>query len=113
MLIVMEIKSERIVNSYEARKVLREREKKSELNYEQKNALDYLNRFCALPEAKVKTLLEHLAKVEKLQDRHVVAIAEMLPKDDEDLRLLFANERIVLEDAEKKQIIEAVKEAQK
>jgi DNA-directed RNA polymerase subunit F len=109
----MEIKNERIVTSYDARKVLREREKRSELNYEQKNALDYLNRFCALPEAKVKALLEALSKVEKLQDRHAVAIAEMLPKDDEDLRLLFANERIVLEDGEKKQIIEAVKEASK
>ena len=109
----MEIKSEKIVTSYDARKILKEREKASELNYEQKNALDYLNRFCALPEAKVKALLEHLAKIEKLQDRHAVAIAEMLPHDDEDLRLLFANERIVLEDAEKKQILDAVKEALK
>ncbi|MFH0957019.1 MAG: DNA-directed RNA polymerase subunit F [Candidatus Aenigmatarchaeota archaeon] len=109
----MEIKSEKIVTSYDARKTLKEREKASELNYEQKNALDYLNRFCSLPEAKVKTLLEKLSKIEKLQDKHVVAIAEMLPQDDEDLRLLFANERTVLEDAEKKQILEAVKEASK
>jgi DNA phosphorothioation-dependent restriction protein DptG len=109
----MEIKSEKIVTSYDARKILKEREKVSELNYEQKNALDYLNRFCSLPEAKIKALFEKLAKIEKLQDRHVVAIAEMLPKDDEDLRLLFANERTVLEDSEKKQVLEAVKEASK
>jgi DNA phosphorothioation-dependent restriction protein DptG len=109
----MEIKSEKIVTSYDARKILREREKASELNYEQKNALDYLNRFCALPEAKIKALFDKLSKIEKLQDRHIVAIAEMLPQDDEDLRLLFANERTVLEDAEKKQVLEAVKEASK
>ena len=51
--------------------------------------------------------------MDKLQDRHVAAIVEMMPRDDEDLRLLFANERIVLEDAEKSKIISAVKGASK
>ncbi len=109
----MEIKTERIVTSYEARKILRKREKDSELNYEQKNALDYLNKFCRLPEKNIQELVGALSKIEKLQDRHIAAIVEMMPRDEDDLRLLFANERIVLEDGEKSQILSAVKSAQK
>ena len=109
----MDIKSEKIVTCYDAKKILRTREKVSELNYEQKNALDYLNKFCKLPEKNIQELVTELSKMDKLQDRHVAAIVEMMPRDDEDLRLLFANERIVLEDAEKSKIISAVKGASK
>jgi DNA-directed RNA polymerase subunit F len=105
----MELKSERFVTSYEARKLLKKKSKDNELNYEQKNALDYLNKFCKLPEKEIKALVEELSKIEKLQDKHVVGIVEMMPRDEDDLRLLFANERIVLEDDEKKKIISAVK----
>ena len=109
----MEIKSEKIVTSYEARKILRKREKESELNYEQKNALDYLNKFRKKAEKDIQGLIDELGKVEKLQERHVVAIVEMMPHDEDDLRLLFANERIVLEDNEKQQILSAVKKVAK
>ena len=109
----MEMKSEKIVTSYEAKKILRKREKESELNYEQKNTLDYLNKFRKKAEKDIQGLIDELGKVEKLQERHVVAIVEMMPRDDDDLRLLFANERIVLEDNEKQQILSAVKKVAK
>jgi len=109
----MEMKSEKIVTSYEAKKILRKREKDSELNYEQKNTLDYLNKFRKKAEKDIQGLIDELGKVEKLQERHVVAIVEMMPRDDDDLRLLFANERIVLEDNEKQQILSAVKKVAK
>jgi DNA-directed RNA polymerase subunit F len=105
----MEIKSQRFVTSYEARKILRKRGKDIELNYEQKNALDYLNKFCKIPEKEIAAMVDALGKIEKLQEKHIVSIVEMLPRDDEDLRLLFANERIVLDDDEKKKIVDAVK----
>jgi DNA-directed RNA polymerase subunit F len=92
---------------------LKKREKGSELNYEQKNALDYLNKFKRTAEKDIHGLIEDLGKIEKLQDRHVVAIVEMMPRDEDDLRLLFASERIVLEDNEKQQILSAVKKAAK
>ena len=109
----MDIINERLITSYEAKKVLRKREKDAELNYEQKNALDYLNKFKKLSEKNVQALVEELRKNEKLQDKHIVAIVEMLPQDEDDLRLLFANDRIVLEDNEKQAILSAVKNASK
>lgn len=109
----MEIVSERAVTSYEAKKILRKREKEGELNYEQKNALDYLNKFRKLPEKNLQELIEDLRKIEKLKETHIAAIVETMPKDEDDLRLLFANERIVLEDNEKQQILSAVKKVAK
>jgi len=105
----MEIKSEKFVNSYEARKILKTRAKEGELNYEQKNASDYLNKSCKFQEKDIDELVAELRKVEKLHERHIVGIVDMMPRDDDDLRLLFANERIVLSDDEKKQILDAVK----
>ena len=101
------------MTSYEARKILRKRSKESELNYEQKNALDYLNKFCKVPDKEIAALVEALGKIEKLNEKHVVSVVEMMPVDNEDLRLLFANERIVLSDEDKKKIIDAVKKHRK
>ena len=105
----MDIKSEKFVTPYEARKILKKKSKEMELNYEQKNAFDYLNKFCRIAEKDIEALSSELRGVEKLNDKHIVGIVGMMPKDDEDLRLLFANERIVLADDDKKKIIAAVK----
>lgn len=105
----MEVNSEKFITAYEAKKILKKRSKEGELNYEQKNSLDYLNKYNKLPEKEIESLIGELSKIEKLQDKHIVGIVEMMPHDLDDLRLLFANERIVLEDDEKKKIIDAVK----
>jgi DNA-directed RNA polymerase subunit F len=109
----MEIKNQRFVTSYEAKKILKKRSKDGELNYEQKNAFDYLNKFCKIPEKEIQSLLEGLSKIEKLNEKHIVSIVEMMPQDIDDLRLLFANERIVLDDDEKNKIINTVKKVKK
>ena len=105
----MEIKSERFVTGYDAKRILRKRGKDSELNYEQKNAFDYLNRYCKIPEKEIQSMLDKLGKIEKLHEKHIVGIIEMMPQDTDDLRMLFANDRIVLSEDEKKQILNAVK----
>ena len=52
---------------------------------------------------------KRFGKIEKLQEKHIVSIVEMMPRDNDDLRLLFANERIVLEDGDKKKITDLVR----
>jgi len=105
----MEVKTERFTTSYEAKKILKKREKETELNYEQKNAFDHLNKFCKIPEKDIAEMMELLGKIEKLQEKHIVSIIEMLPRDKDDLRLLFANERIVLSEEDSKKITDIVK----
>jgi DNA-directed RNA polymerase subunit F len=104
----MEIKSEKVTNWVEAKKILMKKEK--ELGYEQKNALEHLRKFCKISEKKVKKMMEELGKLEKLRDKHIVNIINFLPENLDELRVLFAHERVVLSDEDKKKILKIVKE---
>ncbi len=109
----METKSEKFVTSYDALRILKRKSKEGELNYEQKNALDYLSKYYKAAEKEIKSLVEGIGKMEKLNEKHIVSIVEMMPRDEDDLRLLFANDRIVLSDDEKKKILSVVKKHSK
>lgn len=106
----MEIKNEKVLNWFEAKKILMEKEKSRELVYEQKNALEHLRKFCKLSAKKYNAMLKELEKMEKLKVKHIAAIINFLPKNQEDLRVLFSNERIVLGDDDKRKILKIVKD---
>ncbi len=106
----MDVKDERVVSWLDAKKILVEKEKKKELVYEQKNALEHVRKFCKLSEKKYDKMFEELKKIEKLKDKHIVNIINFLPHSQDELRVLFANERAVLTDDDKKKILKAVKE---
>lgn len=105
----MEIKEEAFVSWYNAKKILEKKAKEKELGYEQKNALEHLRKFFKTPQKAAEGLMAELDKIERLKERHRVAIADMLPRDDEELRLLFANEIVTVSDEDKKKIISLVK----
>lgn len=105
----MDVKGEKVVSWLGAKKILMENEKNRELGYEQKNALEHLRKFCKLSDKKAKKIEEELRKMEKLKDRHIIYIMNFLPETLDELRILFANERVVLTDNDKKKIIEVVK----
>ena len=109
----MEIKNEQPVAAAIVKKLLTKREKEKELGYEQKVTLDYLKKFCDLSEKATDELIEDLKGVEKLNERQIVNIANLLPQDLDELRLIFANERIDLSEGDKKKILDAVKKATK
>jgi len=109
----MEIKNEQPVAAAVLKKLLTKREKERELGYEQKVTLDYLKKFCDLSEKATDELIEDLKGVEKLNERQIVNIANLLPQDLDELRLIFANERIDLSEGDKKKILDAVKKATK
>ena len=105
----MEIKEERLVTWAEAKNILLKKEKEKELGYEQRNALEHLRKFANLSESKAKEMAEELKKIEKLREKHIVNLVNLLPQDEEELRLIFANEIITLTDEEKKTILDVVK----
>lgn len=105
----MKILNERFVSWVEAKKLLSRREKEKELGYEQKNALDHLKKFSKLSEKTVNQMVEELKGIEKLKEKHIMMIVNLLPQDLDDLRVLFAHEIINLSDEEKKKIIDIVK----
>jgi DNA-directed RNA polymerase subunit F len=106
----MEITEEKFVSWAEARKILEKKEKERELGYEQKNALDHLRKYSKMNTKKAGELAEKLRKNERLNDRHVTNILDHLPKNLEEVNVLFSNEIITLSDDDKKAIIKAVSE---
>lgn len=109
----MEIKNEQPVAAAIVKKLLSKREKEKELGYEQKVTLDHLKKFCDFSEKASEDLVEELKGIEKLNDKQIVNIVNLLPQDLDELRLIFANERIDLSDGDKKKILDAVKKATK
>ena len=105
----MDVKEEKYVSWADAKKILDKKAKDRELGYEQKNALEFLKKFSKLPEKKAAEMAEELGKLGKLKEKHIVMIVDMLPKEMEELRVLFANEIITLSEEERKKILAVVK----
>jgi len=105
----MEIKEERFVSWSDAKKILEKKAKEKELGYEQKNALEHLRKFSKLTQKSMDDMMAQLDKIDRLKERHKAAIIDMLPREDDDLRMLFTGEIITISDEDKKKIISIVK----
>lgn len=101
-----EMVKEEITTNAQAKEILKERKKEIELGYEQKNALDYLKKYDKITEKKVKELMEKLSEIKKLRDRQIIAIINVMPKDNDDLRLILEKDYNLLTDEEKNLILE-------
>jgi DNA-directed RNA polymerase subunit F len=99
-MLAKEVVSERYVTTPEVKEILNKRSKADELRYEQRTALDYAIRFSRTTGKEAKKLVDKLVKdVEGLKEHQAVLIVNLLPVDKEDLQLIFAKERIRLDDA--------------
>ena len=87
------------------KKVSKERK---ELLYEQRIALEHANMFAKLPVKKTEELIKELQKLEFIQEIHAYKIADILPKTDDDVKTIFAKERITLSEKDIKNILEIV-----
>ena len=105
----MEIKEESFVSWHDAKRMLEKKAKDKELGYEQKNALEHLRKFSKITQKAKDDMMTELDKIERLKDKHRVAIVDMLPKDDDDLRIMFSNEIVTVSDEDKKKILSIVK----
>lgn len=105
----MKINEEKIILWSEAKKILADLEKDKNLGYEQKNALEQLKRFSKIPKKDVEEIKTKLEKVGKLKDKHVTALINMLPRDAEEVKLLFTNEPISLSEDDRKKIAHITK----
>lgn len=105
----METTNEKDITWLDAKRLLDKKSKEKELGYEQKNTLEHLSKFCKLSEKKTTELLGEMEKIGRLKDRHRINIANFLPKNQDELKVLFAHEIINLSEDEKNKIINAVK----
>ena len=103
---VIEVKP---VGMPEAKKIMLSREKKKELSYEQKIALEHLNKFTKLTPAEAEKFLEELSQVLRMSPETMVKILDLTPKNPDELRMIFSREKFSLKDEEVKKILEIVK----
>lgn len=111
-MIAKELKEEKPVTSSEAKTILDKLSKSvKELNYEQRITAEYLKKFSGLSTTKSKKLVEELLELnQKIKPDLAVKIADLQPKDEEDVRAIFAKERFTLTKEEIKAILELVLE---
>jgi len=104
-----EDKEIRIVPLSEVKSILKKVEKeRGEMLYEQKIALEHAHKFAKLSVKKTKDMVKDLTMLEFIQEPHAYKIADILPTNEDDIKTIFAKERITLGGNEIKSILEIV-----
>ena len=105
----MDVISEQLVTDSEAKEILEQVEKNAPLKFAQKNSLEVLRKFVNFSSDDTKKLVAELRKIEKLRDRHIVAMVNFLPADKDDLRAVLHKEYTTFTEDEINLILETVK----
>ncbi len=89
---------ERVITSSEAAELLKNSMKGDEEPlYEKKITLDHLTKFAKLKPKEARKLVGELTKSnEKIREDIAVKIVDLMPRDEEDVRAIFAKERYTL-----------------
>ena len=93
----------------EVKNILKKASKeRKELLYEQRIALEHAQKFAKLPVKKTNDLIKELMSLKYLDEVNAVKIADLLPTTEDDVKTIFAKQRITLGENEIKQILEIV-----
>jgi len=90
----------------EVKVMLEELSEHYELTYEQNLALDHVTKFSKIDEESAKKIVEELAETYK--KTQAIKIADVMPEDMADLRLLFAKERGTYKQEDLEKVLEIV-----
>ncbi len=106
----MKVVEETPVTFAEAKEIMENLEKeREELGYEQKITLDFFKSCVNVSVEDVRKAREELKKeIPELKDHQIVMILNILPENEEDVKIIFAKERMELDDAKIKKILEIV-----
>lgn len=88
--------------------LLEKEEKKRELSYEQKLALQHAQHFAEIGVTKARKMAAELMKLERITEPFAFKIVDILPMHPDEVRAIFAKERFTLEDGEIKKILKIV-----
>lgn len=101
--------STKYISIPEVKNILKKVEKeRKELTYEQKIALDHAQKFAKLTVSKAKNMIKELMSLDFLNEIHAYKIANLTPKTNDDIKTIFAKDRITLDDNKIKNILEIV-----
>ena len=107
----MQVEREKIVTVNEALELLKQRQREGNLSYEQQNTLNYLEDLVKLDDKDAAKLLKELKEV-GLTEWQAVKIADLLPKKEDELKVILVGSGSV-NDASLKKAFDIVKEYKK
>jgi len=81
-----------------------------ELNREQKIALEHSERVALLPSKKARELAKKLMQIGKVEEKQACKMADLLPKEREEVVAIFAKETYIPSEEEIEQILEVIRE---
>ena len=90
----------------EVKEMLEKLSENYELTYEQNLTLDHVTKFSKLEEDSAKKLVEELSEI--IKKTQAIKIADIMPEDMADLRLMFAKERGSYKQEDMEKILEIV-----
>ena len=90
----------------EVKEMLGELSEHYELTYEQNLALDHVTKFSKLDEESANKLVEELLEI--IKKTQAIKVADVMPEDLADLRLIFAKERGSFKQEDMEKILEIV-----
>ena len=79
-----------------------------EMRYELARAIEHVNRFALLDPEESRDLVEELLELEKVDEATAYKVADILPKDRDELRAVYAQERYTLSGDELDEILNVV-----
>ncbi|HHF55719.1 MAG TPA: RNA polymerase [Thermoplasmatales archaeon] len=100
----------KIVLLSEVKEMLSKLSKERELNREQKIALEHSEKVVKLSAKKSRELVEKLLEIGKIDEKKACKIADLLPKEKEEVVAIFAKETYIPSDDEIEQILEVVRQ---
>lgn len=81
-----------------------------EMRYELARAIEHVNKFALLSAEESRDLVEELLALEKVDEKTAHKIADLQPKDRDELRALYAQERYALSGDELDEILNVLKQ---
>ncbi|MFO8050527.1 MAG: RNA polymerase Rpb4 family protein [Thermoplasmatota archaeon] len=80
----------------------------SSLSFEKRSTLEHVTGFLRIKQQNAKKMIKELVKLERISDGHAFKIAEIMPRDEHELRPIFAKDRFTLSPEELKQILDII-----
>lgn len=103
-----ELKGIRNATLGETKEILETRAGEGDLGFEQQMTLDYAKKFAKLSKEEGAKLMAELMKLEKLNEDAAVKIADILPTDEAQVRIILAKERYSLSQEEIGEVLKIV-----
>jgi DNA-directed RNA polymerase subunit F len=81
-----------------------------EMRYELARAIEHVNRFATLDPEESREFVAQLRELEKVDEKTAYKIADLKPRDRDELRSIYAQERFTLSGEELDEILNVVKQ---